>query len=87
VTYAKPPLVYATYPNNRWRKYMYYLWHDRNADHRDEFASYLCRRWNDGNTENPLEQFRIVYMLEMTNPDGTAQPVKPVQMLEHRCSH
>jgi hypothetical protein len=84
VTWERPPDLAATYPNARWRKYEANLQRDGYAGHRDDFATYLCARWNDDHDVR-LETVRLVYMEQPTVLDGP-EPVERRELHEQRCA-
>jgi hypothetical protein len=83
VTWERPPDLAATYPNARWRKYESNLQRDGYAGHRDDFATYLCSRWNR-NHDVRLETVTLVYMEQPTVLDGP-EPVERRELHEQRC--
>ena len=86
VDWEKPPLVYRTYKNDRWRKYMMNLWARKHEGHRLYLGRYICREWNarhDG--AEVLERFQIYYMLETTLPDYRHAEPEKVVTWKHRC--
>ena len=67
VKWEKPATVSATYSTSRWQKYMSRLWLRIDSGHRLYFARFICRRWQSEHpSESRLENFRIYYMLEVT---------------------
>jgi hypothetical protein len=86
VTWDKPKDVVNTYKNQRWRKYMMNLWLAENSKYRLPFGQYLCRKWNrkERRTEE-LVSFDIVYMLEVTNLDGTVSVPEKRVIWNHWC--
>src|SRR5690606_1189677 len=72
VTWDKPADVAHTYKNQRWRKYLMNLWLADSAKYRLPYGQYLCRKWNArGRRPDELSGFELVYMLEITKPDGS----------------
>ena len=68
VSYRKPPLVSALYPNQRWRKFLMNL---QGLPHlRYAWAQYICRDWNIAQnnlgTSKELVSFQIIYMRKLT---------------------
>ena len=84
VTWERPPDLAATYPNARWRKYQVNLWRQNYAGHRDEFAQYLCDRWNRDH-EVEMERVELYYMEEETVLDGP-ETAERDKLRYHRCS-
>lgn len=83
VTWERPPDLAATYPNARWRKYLGNLQGDGYAVHRDDFAQYLCERWNDDH-ETEMERVRLVYMEQQTVLDDP-EPIERNELRTHQC--
>ena len=83
---VKPEVVSATYPNQRWRKYMRNLWQKRYKKLRLYYGKAVCIEWNREHTgREKLRRFRMVYMKEVTpKPGGTTEAV-PVQIWTHDC--
>jgi len=86
-SYEVPELVSATFPNQRWRKYMMNIWAATNADHRLYFGRFLCRTWNHDDTTAPrqLVEFRINYMRRDTLPDYQPRKAVKVEIWHHKC--
>ena len=80
---AKPKLVSAGYPTERWRKYLMTICSRDKIEHRRHFANWLRHRWNTEHAgdkySNQLKTVEIVYHCEMTPPPGepvpAAQPI------------
>ena len=86
LTWDKPKDVANTYPNQRWRKYMMNLWLAENSKYRLPYGQYLCRKWNPkGRGPEELTGFDMIYMLEVTNPDGTEQVPEKKVVWNHWC--
>ena len=87
VTYKKPQDVAATYKNEHWRKYLENIYKNQDyAGQRLYFGQYICRQWNARHTDaDTLENFRIIYMLEMTMPDYQRFEPKKVDLWNHEC--
>jgi hypothetical protein len=86
LTWDKPKDVANTYPNQRWRKYMMNLWLAENSKYRLPYGQYLCRKWNPkGRGPEELTGFDLIYMLEVTNPDGTEQVPEKKVVWNHWC--
>ena len=85
---AKPPLVSANYPNQRWSKYMMNLWFSSYSDYRLYLGQYLCRRYNGiDNVRLPtsLKNFEITYVKELTLPHYQTSAPTPVVIWKHYC--
>jgi hypothetical protein len=86
VRWEKPQDVSATYPNDRWRKYMMNVWSRANAGHRLYLARYLCRQWNEEHAfPEQLLSFDITFMLERTVEPGEMPRPERVLLWEHHC--
>ncbi len=85
---AKPPLVSASYPNQRWSKYMMNLWFSSYSDYRLYLGQYLCRRYNGVNNvrlPTSLKNFEITYVKELTLPNYKVSAPTPVVIWKHYC--
>ncbi len=59
VSWEKPELVIAIYKNHRWRRYF------RPLGFKEDYARYLCRRWNETHTgQKQLTSLEIYYIHE-----------------------
>jgi Vitamin K-dependent gamma-carboxylase len=86
VSYEKPQDIPATYKNEHWRKYLENIYNQNFADERLYFGQYICREWNARHTgAETLETFRIVYMLELTQPDYQQSDPEKVDLWNHEC--
>jgi predicted DCC family thiol-disulfide oxidoreductase YuxK len=86
VTYEKPEDVSELYENQRWQKYLMNLWINTNKDYRLYYGRYICREWNKGHEGGQkLKNFKIVFMLEITNLDGSEQEPTPTTIWNHVC--
>jgi hypothetical protein len=86
VTWDKPADVANTYKNQRWRKFMMNLWMAENSKYRLPYGQYLCRKWNaEGRGPKELVGFDIVYMLEVTNLDGSEMLPEKRVIWNHWC--
>ena len=86
VSYEKPRDIPATYKNEHWRKYLESIYNQNYADQRGYFGQYICRQWNSrhGGADR-LENFRIIYMREMTLPDYQQSQPEKVDLWNHTC--
>lgn len=86
VSFEKPEWIAYTFPNERWRKYMMNLWMADNSRYRLPLGQYLTRKFNS-KARGPREvvEFKIYYMKEVTNPDGSEQPPEKVMIWHHWC--
>jgi predicted DCC family thiol-disulfide oxidoreductase YuxK len=86
ISWEKPNPVSATYPNERWRKYMMNLWFKDYAEYRLYYGQYLCRNWNSQHQgSKQLENFEIDFMLEKTLPNYQSPNVEKVRIWNHFC--
>jgi len=86
VTFQKPALVSALYPEERWRKYMMRLWEKASSDHRLYFGRYLCREWNlNRPPEKLLMSFRLFFILERITPNLKKDPPQKTLLWDHQC--
>ncbi|MBD1896331.1 HTTM domain-containing protein [Coleofasciculus sp. FACHB-129] len=86
VSWEKPRLVSATYPNERWRKYMMNIWSKDNSKYRLYYGRYLCRNWNTQHQgSQQLDTFSIYFMRENTLPNYQTPTVKKVRIWKHSC--
>ncbi len=87
VVWAKPEVVSATYPGQRWRKYMMNLWMNTFKKHRKHYGRYVCRLFDRDRADagDKLETFHMFYMKEETERHGTA-PVECRSIWQHWCS-
>jgi hypothetical protein len=70
VCWDEPGLASATYPNERWRKYLMNLWTKDNVAHRPLYARYLLRQWNARHKgQLAIESVDVYFMLKRTRPD------------------
>ena len=86
VSYEKPQDVPATYKNEHWRKYLENIYNQNFSDERLYFGQYICREWNARHAgAQTLETFRIIYMLELTQPDYQESDPEKVDLWNHKC--
>ena len=86
VSWEKPKWIASTFRNERWRKYMMNLWMSDNARYRLPFGQYLSRKFNrDGRGPREVSEFKIYFMKEVTNPDGSEMPPEKVMIWHHWC--
>jgi hypothetical protein len=80
VHWDRPASVFATYRDDRWRKYLNNLLRSRNAQQRSHFARYLYSDWNARHQGGErLRRVEVYYMLEITPP--RRGPVTPRKLL------
>ena len=59
ISWEKPELVIAIHKNHRWNRYFRSLWF------KEDYARYLCRRWNEVHTgKKQLASLEIYYLRE-----------------------
>jgi hypothetical protein len=68
LSWDRPPDPSATYPNERWRKYLWRLAGDDGTPLREPFAQYLCERWNGAHADE-IDRIRLVVVREPTTLD------------------
>lgn len=87
LSFDKPENIYGDIGNIRWKAYRNRMW-DRNfRHHRQEWARYLCRQWNqEAEDARKLTQFRIIYMLERTLPDYQPSTIEQRVLWRHDCT-
>jgi hypothetical protein len=68
LSWDRPPDPSATYPNERWRKYLWRLAGNDGTPLREPFAQYLCERWNGAHADD-IERLRLVVVREPTTLD------------------
>lgn len=89
LTWDKPPLLSATYKNDRWRSYMINLWffdEDREVL-LPIYADYLCRQWNMNHEySKQLLSFDIDFMLKINNIEEPPMVPEKVVMWQQQCA-
>lgn len=84
--WEKPDDVSATYPNQRWRKYMMNIWLSKYSEQRLYYGRYLCRKWN---SEHPRDEhlmtFKIFFMKEVSKPDYEIPEPEKTHLWSHNC--
>ncbi len=86
VSWDRPELISATYPNGRWRKFMQNLPNPYYAPLQGYYAAYLCREWSAAHpAEEQLQVVEIYFMGEDFQPDGTFAPARKILMYRHLC--
>jgi len=84
--WEKPEDVSATYPNQRWRKYMMNIWLKKYNDQRVHYGRYLCRRWNSRHSGGErLSTFEIYFMEEVSQPDHQVPEPRKANLWSHDC--
>ena len=84
--FGKPKWLAFTFRNERWRKYMMNLWIADNSRYRLPFGQYLSRKFNRmGRGPREVVQFKIYFMKEVTNPDGSESLPEKVMIWHHWC--
>jgi hypothetical protein len=86
VSYDKPAYISESYPNIRWHKYRENLWLAQLAGNRLYYGRYLCREWNRSHPEaQALKDFKMIYMLQQTQPPEQARTVEQHVLWRHEC--
>ena len=79
VAWEKPGLVYPTYVNQRWRKYLVDHYQSEKFEaQRAPLGAYLRERWNRSHPDQPVQRVEVFMMQEETPPPGEAGPVEQV---------
>lgn len=87
VTFEKPALVSASFPNSEWRKIMVNLW-DRGQDRLTlPIARLFCRMNEESKNErSSVRTFQIYFMKERTPKMGESfPPVEKISLWSHQC--
>ncbi len=86
VSYDKPARVADEFANIRWHKYLERLWSAQFANNRLYYGKWLCRTWNaEHSGGEQLRTFKIVYMLEMSVPQGQTSTIEQRVIWRHDC--
>jgi hypothetical protein len=86
VSYDKPAHVADEFANIRWHKYLERLWSAQFASNRLYYGKWLCRTWNaEHSGAEQLRNFKIIYMLEMSVPQGQTPTVEQRVIWRHDC--
>lgn len=86
VSYDKPRRVAREWPDIRWHKYLERIWSAAYSSNRLYYGRFLCRSWNDLHPANQrLNAFSIIYMLEMSVPEGQTPRVEQRVLWQHDC--
>ena len=86
IVWEKPEWISRTYKNERWRKYMMNLWSAENSRYRLPFGQYLTRKFNSQRKgRKVVVEFKIYFMKELTNLDGTEAEPEKVMIWQHWC--
>jgi hypothetical protein len=88
VVWQQPKLVSATYPNERWRKYMLNLSQPEYETHRAHYLQYLRREWDEEHAAGlQLKRIRLYFMLLVTPPiNKPPSPPRRILLCELNCS-
>jgi hypothetical protein len=75
VSWTKPDLVAATFPNRRWGKYLMRLRQPEHVAHRPFYARYLARQWNaaHGERRQQVTALALFFVEERTPPAGNPE--------------
>lgn len=87
VSWEKPPLLAATYKNDRWRSYLMNLFLLENMDVQlSSYAKYICRSWDETHQkEKQLKSFDIVYMVRHNSVDKPPEEPEKITLWHHSC--
>ena len=86
VTYDKPELISAMYPDQRWRKYMRNVWLKKYKESRLYLGKWVCRSWNaDHKGGESLKDFKIIFMREDSLPNRKEKEPRQVEIWTHDC--
>ncbi len=87
ISYDKPPYISLSYPNIRWHLYLESLGTAQYAGDRPYFGKYLCRQWNRAHAPaQALKNFKMIFMLQQTQPPGQARTVEQHVLWRQECS-
>ena len=80
VSWEKPELVIAIHKNHRWRRYFRHFWF------KEDYAHYLCQRWNETHTGQKQLTSLEIYYLHETNyrNQRVSKPTKEL-LLSYTC--
>lgn len=87
VSWKKPPLLSATYKNDRWRSYMMNLFLEEEGKiHLFFYARYLTKRWNESHPfEKQVLTFNIFYMMKVNSLDNPLRGYEKIDLWHHNC--
>lgn len=79
--FSKPPLVSATFPNQRWRRHFQNLCMRYNPVHVPLYLRWAGQRWNRLHADaEKVTSIRLVYMRELTELPGIPLQATPVEL-------
>jgi hypothetical protein len=76
--------VSATFPNQRWRKYLSRLVPDEATDLRASYADYVCAEGRRGRFGSPVRQVTVHYMKRRLDAKADTPPERVV-LIDHAC--
>ncbi len=77
VTFARPAWIADTYPGQRWRRYLIYLWDPAYQPLMEPLAQYLTKNWNRRHgADEQLRYVEIYYMREIVGLHHTRSPTE-----------
>lgn len=86
LSWEKPPIISATYKNDRWRLFMMNLFDDDDEAILLPYARYLCREWNKSHSfDKQLLSFDIAFMKKTNTFKGPSTPHKKIILWHHQC--
>ena len=85
-SWEKPRYIGRMYSSYRWRKYLNRIPHADDRDHRPYYGVYLCRKWNEGKSEEfTMSSIELYYLTEETRLDGTEPPRERMLIWKQKC--
>ena len=80
VSWEKPELVIAIYKNHRWRRFFRPLWF------KEDYARYLCQRWNETHTgQKQLISLELYYIHERNYLNHRVSQPEKESLLSYTC--
>ena len=80
VSWEKPELVIAIHKNHRWRRYFRHFWF------KEDYARYLCQRWNEIHTgQKQLTSLEIYYLHETNYLNRRVSSPEKELLLSYTC--
>jgi hypothetical protein len=84
--WERPAVPSATFPNQRWRKYMGKLIPEDADEARAAFADYLCREGRRGRWGSPVATLQVVYFKRKLRARDDGGAAEKAALIERRCS-
>ncbi|HSH14646.1 MAG TPA: hypothetical protein VLD18_01340, partial [Verrucomicrobiae bacterium] len=76
VSWEQPERVSSIYEGYRWRKYFKLFLSEPFAENRLYYCQYLCRKWKQGQPQNPLRMVELYYLKTPLFPDQPSPPAE-----------